>query len=197
MKPPQSDRICQYFLKRLKTTQPNTNKSNPTKYIAEVFHLLKKPDSGLQHGEDVTRAGGMAGMAPGHGDRGTAPGHLSSSFTGSSASSQGQAGLDSLGPAPPCTMAGLCSELQIPTSTTPPAACAPAELPELLQGACTNLRDPAMGTEGGHGAPARPGPVSLLRDTQGSRGEVAAARNEQLVVPEPWRGAGGRPRSLP
>lgn len=58
-----SDKICQYFLKRLKkkTTQNKQTKKKTTpnnKYISEVFHLLKKPDSGPEDGKDVTRAGG-------------------------------------------------------------------------------------------------------------------------------------------
>lgn len=45
-----------------KKKQPKTNKQKKTtpnnKYISEVFHLLKKPDSGPEDGKDVTRAGG-------------------------------------------------------------------------------------------------------------------------------------------
>lgn len=39
--------------------QTNKKKTTPNnKYTSEVFHLLKKPDSGPEDGKDVTRAGG-------------------------------------------------------------------------------------------------------------------------------------------
>lgn len=62
------------------------------------------------------------------------------------------------------------------------------------------------GRGAGHGAPARPGCQchwgELLGAHSGTfrlngRGEVAPARTEQLMVPKPWRGVGGRLRSLP
>lgn len=89
---------------------------------------------------------------------------------------------------------GVCSEPQILKQTPPPIqldpTSSPAELPELLQGAWTNTRGV------GHGAVT---PQGTLRGSQDSRGEVAPARAEQLMVPKPSHGdtAGRNSRILP